>query len=146
MPVHLASDGAQKIDFSDKSLPHSWAHIRAEYTELYDTATNHFLPVPTPYNCEPRFSNFIEIKPKKRNPPDMVPLPRLKITAAQSKARNVSAGSKAGIVSSNPSLCMRLFCVCVVLCAGSGLFFFMGWDLRHQVLRPLLAYCTVPDD
>jgi hypothetical protein len=22
----------------------------------------------------------------------------------------------------------------------------MGWDLRHQVLRPLLAYCTAPDD
>jgi hypothetical protein len=21
-----------------------------------------------------------------------------------------------------------------------------GWDLRHQVLRPLLAYCTAPDD
>jgi hypothetical protein len=26
------------------------------------------------------------------------------------------------------------------------LFFFVGWDLRHQVLRPLLAYCTAPDD
>jgi hypothetical protein len=27
-------------------------------------------------------------------------------------------------------------------------FFFppMGWDLRHQVLRPLLAYCIAPDD
>jgi hypothetical protein len=25
-------------------------------------------------------------------------------------------------------------------------YFFMGWDLRHQVLRPLLAYCTAPDD
>jgi hypothetical protein len=25
-------------------------------------------------------------------------------------------------------------------------FFFVGWDLRHQVLRPLLAYCTAPDD
>jgi hypothetical protein len=24
--------------------------------------------------------------------------------------------------------------------------FFVGWDLRHQVLRPLLAYCTAPDD
>jgi hypothetical protein len=30
---------------------------------------------------------------------------------------------------------------------GFGLyFFFVGWDLRHQVLRPLLAYCTAPDD
>jgi hypothetical protein len=27
-------------------------------------------------------------------------------------------------------------------------FFFLlvGWDLSHQVLRPLLAYCTAPDD
>jgi hypothetical protein len=25
-------------------------------------------------------------------------------------------------------------------------FFFMGWNLHHQVLRPLLAYCTAPDD
>jgi hypothetical protein len=25
-------------------------------------------------------------------------------------------------------------------------FFFVGWDLCHQVLRPLLAYCTAPDD
>jgi hypothetical protein len=25
-------------------------------------------------------------------------------------------------------------------------FFFVGWELRHQVLRPLLAYCTAPDD
>jgi hypothetical protein len=22
----------------------------------------------------------------------------------------------------------------------------VGWDLRHQVLRPLLAYCTAPND
>jgi hypothetical protein len=26
------------------------------------------------------------------------------------------------------------------------LVFFVGWDLRHQVLRPLVAYCTAPDD
>jgi hypothetical protein len=25
-------------------------------------------------------------------------------------------------------------------------FFLVGWDLRHQVLRPLLTYCTAPDD
>jgi hypothetical protein len=24
--------------------------------------------------------------------------------------------------------------------------FFVGWDLRHQVLRPFPAYCTAPDD
>jgi hypothetical protein len=29
---------------------------------------------------------------------------------------------------------------------GGDMFFFVGWDLRHQVLRPLLAYCTAPDD
>jgi hypothetical protein len=27
-----------------------------------------------------------------------------------------------------------------------GPFFLVGWDLRHQVLRPLLAYCTAPND
>jgi hypothetical protein len=26
------------------------------------------------------------------------------------------------------------------------IFLLVGWDLRHQVLRPLLAYCTAPDD
>jgi hypothetical protein len=26
------------------------------------------------------------------------------------------------------------------------IFFLVGWDLRHQVLRPLLAYCTAPDE
>jgi hypothetical protein len=26
------------------------------------------------------------------------------------------------------------------------MFFLVGWDLRHQVLRPLLAYCTAPND
>jgi hypothetical protein len=25
-------------------------------------------------------------------------------------------------------------------------FFLVGWDLRHQVLQPLLTYCTAPDD
>jgi hypothetical protein len=25
-------------------------------------------------------------------------------------------------------------------------FFLVGWDLRHQVVRPLLAYCTASDD
>jgi hypothetical protein len=42
------------------------------------------------------------------------------IVAARSKTRNVSARSNAGIVASNPtqgmSVCLCLFCVCVVLC------------------------------
>jgi hypothetical protein len=46
--------------------------------------------------------------------------------AARSKAWTVFASSKAGIVGSNPTqtywyLCVRLFCVCVVLCVDSGL-------------------------
>jgi hypothetical protein len=45
--------------------------------------------------------------------------------AARSKAWTVFTLSNAGIVSSNPSqgmdVCVHLFCVCVVLCVGSGL-------------------------
>jgi hypothetical protein len=43
----------------------------------------------------------------------------------RSKARTVFARSNAGIVGSNPTqgmdVCLRLFCVCVALCIGSGL-------------------------
>jgi hypothetical protein len=45
--------------------------------------------------------------------------------AARSKARTVFVRSNAGIVGPNPTqgmnVCVRLFCVCVVLCVGSGL-------------------------
>jgi hypothetical protein len=45
--------------------------------------------------------------------------------AARSKARNVFIHSNTPIIVSNPSrgmdVCIRLFCVCVVLCVGSGL-------------------------
>jgi hypothetical protein len=45
--------------------------------------------------------------------------------AARSKAWTVFARSNAGIVGSNPTRgmddYMRLFCVCVLLCVGSGL-------------------------
>jgi hypothetical protein len=45
--------------------------------------------------------------------------------AVPSKAWTVFARSNTGIVSSNPTwvmvVCARLFCVCAVLCAGSGL-------------------------
>jgi hypothetical protein len=45
--------------------------------------------------------------------------------AAPSKARTVFAHSNAGIVGSNPNedmdVCVRLFYVCVVLCAGNCL-------------------------
>jgi hypothetical protein len=50
--------------------------------------------------------------------------------AARSKAWTVFARSNAGIVGSNPTLgvdvCMRLFCVYVILCVGSGLV--TGWS------------------
>jgi hypothetical protein len=52
-----------------------------------------------------------------------LPLP-ITVTA-RSKARIVFARSNTGIVGSNPTqnmdVCVRLFCVCVVLCVGSGL-------------------------
>jgi hypothetical protein len=45
--------------------------------------------------------------------------------AARSKACTVFARSNTGIVGSNPTrgtnVCVLLYCVCVVLCVGSGL-------------------------
>jgi hypothetical protein len=56
--------------------------------------------------------------------------------AARSNALTVIARSNAGIVGSNPTKawmsCVRLFCVCVVLCVGSDLA--MGWQLVQGVL------------
>jgi hypothetical protein len=47
------------------------------------------------------------------------------IVYATSTSHTVCARSDAGIVGSNPTrgmdVCVRLFCVCVVLCVGSGL-------------------------
>jgi hypothetical protein len=55
---------------------------------------------------------------------------------ARSKARTVFATSNAGSVGSNPTrsmdVCVRLFCVCVVLCVGSGLA--MGSSLVQGLL------------
>jgi hypothetical protein len=56
--------------------------------------------------------------------------------AAWSKAWTVFARSDAGIVDLNPTqgmdVCVRLFCVCVILCLGSGLA--TGWSLVQGVL------------
>jgi hypothetical protein len=58
--------------------------------------------------------------------------------AARSKAWTVFARSDAGIVGSNPTqdmdvwCVMRLFCVCVVLYLGSGIA--TGWSLVQVVL------------
>jgi hypothetical protein len=56
--------------------------------------------------------------------------------AARSKARTVFVHSNAGIVGSNPTqgmdVCVSLFCVCVVLCVGSGLA--TGWFPVQGVL------------
>jgi hypothetical protein len=50
--------------------------------------------------------------------------------SARSKEWIVSVPSKTGIVDSNPTqgmdVCVRLFCVCAVLCAGNGLE--TGWS------------------
>jgi hypothetical protein len=44
---------------------------------------------------------------------------------ARSKARTIFARAKTGILGSNPTrgidVCVRLFCVCIVLCAGISL-------------------------
>jgi hypothetical protein len=59
------------------------------------------------------------------------------IVAARSKAWTVFARSSAGIVLSIPTqgmyICVHLFCVCVVLCVGSGLA--TGWSPAQGVLR-----------
>jgi hypothetical protein len=49
----------------------------------------------------------------------------------------VGPGSKCGYMSNCPDETLQQGVFCFVL---------VGWDLRHQVLRPLLAYCTAPDD
>jgi Zn-dependent protease with chaperone function len=55
---------------------------------------------------------------------------------ARSKAWTVFTGLNAGIVGSNTTqgidVCVRLFCVCVVLCRGSGLA--TSWSPVHGVL------------
>jgi hypothetical protein len=56
--------------------------------------------------------------------------------AARSKARTVFACPNTGIMGSNPTqgmdVCLRLFCVCAVLCAGSG--FVTCWSPVQRVL------------
>jgi hypothetical protein len=59
--------------------------------------------------------------------------------AARSKARTVFAHWNVGIMGSNPTqgmyvwcVCMLLFCVCAVQCLGSGLE--MGWSLVQEVI------------
>jgi hypothetical protein len=59
--------------------------------------------------------------------------------AAQSKTWNVLARLTTGVVGSNPTrgmdVCVRLFCVCVLLCVGSGLV--TGWSPVQVVLAIL---------
>jgi hypothetical protein len=61
--------------------------------------------------------------------------------AGRSKAWTVFARSNAGIMGSNPTwgidVCVRLFCVCVVLCVGSGLA--TGWFPVQGVLPPVYS-------
>jgi hypothetical protein len=59
--------------------------------------------------------------------------------AVLSNAWTAFARSSTGVMGSNPTrsmdVCMRLFCVCVVLCVGSGLT--MGWSPVREVLPTL---------
>jgi hypothetical protein len=65
--IELASDGAVKITFSEKSLTNFWIHVKSEYPEVANSATKHLLPSPTTYNCEIGFSVLIGLKSVKRN-------------------------------------------------------------------------------
>jgi hypothetical protein len=65
--IELASDGALKITFSEKSLTNFWIHVKSEYTELANSAIKHLLPFPTTYNFEIGFSALIGLKSVKRN-------------------------------------------------------------------------------
>jgi hypothetical protein len=64
--------------------------------------------------------------------------------AARSKARTVFARSNTEIVGSNPTrgmdVCVRLFCVCVVLCVGRG--FAKDWSPVQGVLPPVYRLKT----
>jgi hypothetical protein len=57
--------------------------------------------------------------------------------AARPKAWTVFAHSNTGVVGSNPTrgmdVCVRLFCVCVVLCVGRGNA--TGWSLSKEFYR-----------
>jgi hypothetical protein len=44
MLVNLASDGALKVVFSEKSLPYLSVYVWCRYSELSDRATKHLLP------------------------------------------------------------------------------------------------------
>jgi hypothetical protein len=56
--------------------------------------------------------------------------------AARSMAWTVFARSNTGVVGSNPTLgmdvCVRLLCVCIILCVGCGLA--AGWSSVQGVL------------
>jgi hypothetical protein len=60
----------------------------------------------------------------------------LPVSRSRSRAWTIFARFKAGIVGSNPTwcmdVCMRLFCVCVVLCVVGGLA--TGWSPVQGVL------------
>jgi hypothetical protein len=58
------------------------------------------------------------------------------IVAARSQAWTIFAHSNTGVVGSNSTrgmnICVHVFCVCVVLCAGSGLA--TGWSPVQWIL------------
>jgi hypothetical protein len=64
------------------------------------------------------------------------------------KAWTVFARSNTGLVGSNPTqgidVYVRLFCVCVVLCVGSGLG--TGWSLVQGVLQTVQKYKKIEEE
>jgi hypothetical protein len=114
-------------DFAAK-IPYAFLFYIANYdlqTELISTMfmRNINIKISHPLHISPIFTHVLATEP---------------ITmAAQSKAWIMTfSRSNAGILDSNPTqgmdMCVLLFCVCVVLCVGSGLA--TGWSLAHGVL------------
>jgi hypothetical protein len=90
-----------------------------------------------PLYVTPGVGNLIEEKSRVcLNFPPAYDCQKPIMVTARFKAWTVFARSNAGIVGSNPTrgidVCVRLFCVCVVLCVGSGLA--MGWSPVQGVL------------
>jgi hypothetical protein len=83
--------------------------------------------------------NYLSVSPLQRSCFPTVWRHKPVTVAERSKGSTVFARSEAGIVGSNPTqgmdvwcLCMCLFCACVVLCLGRGLA--MSWSLVQGVL------------
>jgi hypothetical protein len=111
-------------------LPHTghalWLHATVQYLKLIVTfiiiISNYKCPASSIHFPSARCVSAANVVCRDTDTPIAV--------AARSGTWTVFARSNTGIVGSNPSrgmnVCARLFCVCVVLCVGSGLV--TGWS------------------